>query len=94
MEPKKCRHNPKILCGVVKNVGHCPFPTEALCDENNATNFLGRVNHSFGTITLQKYRYNHHKIKISVLEDNMCHECRVIWADLMNCPICKGDDET
>ena len=93
INPKKCRHNSKILCGVVKNIGHCPFPTEALCEENNATNLLGRVNHAFCTIVLQKYRYNYHKISIKVLDENMCSICRVIWVDSkMDCPICNMED--
>ena len=90
LNPKKCRRNPKILCGVIRNVGNCPFPTDEQCRENNATNLFGMVNHGFGAITLKKYRYNHMKVKISVLEKNMCPACRVIWATPQDkCPICN-----
>lgn len=91
IKPVKCKHNPKVLCGVVKNVGHCPYVSEELCQRDTVTSLLGLINKGFGTITLKKFRYNLHKISIKVLDVNMCNECRVIWADPTNCPICKGE---
>lgn len=93
IDPKKCKRNKKILCGVVKNLGHCPYVSEKLCQRDTVTSLLGLVNKGFGTITLKKFRYNLHKISIKILDENMCAICRVIWVDSeMNCPICKGDD--
>lgn len=90
LKPKTCKHNRKVLCGVVRNLGNCPFPNSENCNDNNATDWFAMVNHSFGTITLKAYRYNPHKVKISVLEKNMCSDCRVLWADPENtCLICK-----
>jgi len=93
LKPKKCRRNPKILCGVVKNVGNCPFHSDKACQDNNDTNLFGTRNLSFGTIVLKKYRYNVHKVRMDVLEENMCQECRVIWnKPLDKCPICKTEE--
>ena len=90
LNPQNCKRNRKILCGVVKNLGNCPFPDSERCAANNATDYLAMVNQTFGTITLKAYRYNPHKVKISVLERNMCGDCKVIWADPDNaCLICK-----
>lgn len=95
LKPKNCKRNRKILCGIVKNLGNCPFPTDEHCEENNATNLFGMISHAFGTITLKKYRYNHLKVKLTVLDQNMCPECRVTWTDPEKpCPICnEGVDE-
>ena len=90
--PKACRHNKKLLCGVVKNLGHCPFVDSEHCKDSNATDLFGMVSNAYGTITLKKYRYNHMKVSMSVLTKNMCSECRVIWATPGNCPICKMEE--
>lgn len=93
LNPKTCKRNSKILCGVVKNLGNCPFPTDEHCRRNNATNWLGMISQRFGSITLKRYRYNHLKVKISVLNKNMCSECRVIWTDPEKpCPICNLEE--
>lgn len=92
LKPKTCRFDKKVLCGVVKNLGHCPFASGEHCRVNNASNWFGMVSHAFGTITLKKYRYNHLKVPMSVLNKNMCNECRVIWATPGNCPICKMEE--
>ena len=95
LKPLTCKYNRKILCGVVKNLGNCPFPTDERCQMHNATNFFGMINNAFGSITLKKYRYNHLKVSITVLDNNMCPECRVIWTDPEKpCPICnEGVDD-
>lgn len=93
LKPKACKFDKTILCGVVNNVGHCPFSTSEHCKANNATNWFGMVSHAFGTLTLKMYRYNHLKIKMSVLSKNMCEGCRIIWANpLDECPICNYDE--
>jgi len=90
LTPKTCLHNRKLLCGVVKNLGHCPFLDSDRCGDSNTTEWFAMVNKSFGTITLKAYRYNHLKVKITVLERNKCGDCGVIWADPdNNCLICK-----
>ncbi len=94
IDPKKCKHNPMILCGVVRNTKNCPFNTEDQCNDDNAEAWLGIINRGFNTLTLKRFRYNHKRIKVKILDVNMCSECKVIWADPMNCPICNGDDET
>lgn len=91
IEPKKCCHNPRLLCGIVKNVKNCPYTTDEVCKATNSEAWLGLYNPSFKAITLKRFRYNHKKIKLSVLDENMCSECRVIWASPQECPICKGE---
>lgn len=93
LNPKTCKRNGKILCGIVNNLGNCPFPTNELCEANNSTNLLGMVSNTFGTITLKLFRYDHHKIKFKVLDENMCNECKIIWADKDdNCLICNLEE--
>ena len=93
LNPKPCKRNRNILCGVVRNTKNCPYLTEDDCRENNATNLLGMENQRFGAITLKKYRYNAQRIKISVLEKNLCGECKVIWATPQKkCPICDREE--
>jgi len=91
IEPKKCRHNPEVLCGVVKNVNNCPHPTDEVCKGANSEAWLGMVNNRFKTLNLKLFRYNHKRIKISVLDNNMCASCRVIWAEVQDCPICNKE---
>ena len=87
---QKCKYNGQILCGVVSNLDNCPYSIEAHCGGNNSTRWLGRVNPSFGTITLQEYRFNIKRIPIKYLDDNQCDDCGVIWAvPIEKCPICK-----
>ena len=89
INPKKCRRDPKVLCGIVKNVGNCPYPTIEHCNDNNTTNWFGMQNLSFGTLTLKRYNYNHFKVKLSIMEDTMCSGCNIIWnKSLDKCPVC------
>lgn len=93
LTPKTCKHNSQILCGVVKNLGNCPFPTDEHCGRNNATNWLGMISNAFGSITLKKFRFNLYKISRSVLDNNMCDCCKVIWVSpIEDCPICNMEE--
>jgi len=92
MKPFPCRHNNKILCGVVRKVINCPYSTEDQCRAETSTNLFGMVSKTFGAISLKRFRYNHKRIQISVLEKNMCNECKVIWNEPINCPICNEVD--
>lgn len=86
---KKCSHDPKILCGVVKNVGNCPFYSSLHCQADNVENWMGFNNQGFGSITLKRFRYKPNNKEASA---NMCCECRVIWTDpTITCPICKEE---
>ncbi|MHA1136546.1 MAG: hypothetical protein ACTSSE_08670 [Candidatus Thorarchaeota archaeon] len=91
-DPNQCRHNPKIVCGIMNLISNCPYPIEGDCIAISAINLLGRVNTVTGIITLQKYRYIPAQIHIRILDDNMCDECRVIWKTPMVCPICNAEE--
>ena len=93
LKPLKCKFNPKVLCGVVKKTGHCPYVSEERCNANTVINLFGTIDQAEGTITLQSMRYDVYKIPFKVLQVSMCSECKVIWASpIEECPICKGDD--
>lgn len=91
IEPKKCRFDSNTLCGVVKVVSNCPFHTEDQCKDANSEAWLGFINRRFNTLTLKRFRYNHQRINVKVLDVNMCSECRVIWLEPQPCPICKEE---
>ena len=95
MNPINCKFNRRILCGIVKNPGHCPYVNEDRCKENTITGLFGVLDNAEGKLTIQQIRYDLYKISFKVLDVGMCNECKVIWADLKTCPICemnKGDE--
>ena len=93
MTPFPCRHNRTILCGVVRKVLNCPYATEEQCRAETSTNLYGMVSKTFGAITLKRFRYNHKRLSIKILEENLCGECRVIWTDpTITCPICNMEE--
>lgn len=93
LNPKQCKRDNRILCGVVKSLGNCPFPSDQQCDDNNVTNWLGMINVRFGSITLKKFRFNVAKISRSVLDNNMCDCCKIIWVSpVEDCPICNMEE--
>ena len=93
IDPKKCKYNQMILCGVVKNPGHCPYVSEKRCNDNTVINLFGTVSNAKGTITLQPMRYDIYKISFKVLQSSMCKECKVIWESTVEkCPICNMEE--
>lgn len=93
IDPKKCKYNQMILCGVVKKIGHCPYVSEKRCNDNTVINLFGIISNANGTIILQPMRYDIYKISFNVLQSYMCEECKVIWAESQdNCPICNMEE--
>lgn len=94
LNPKPCKRKSKVLCGVVKNTGNCPYGSTEQCRSLNVENWMGFVSQRFGTLTLKRFRYSVKWIKLSVLDENMCNECRVIWVEPQTegCPICNMEE--
>ena len=93
LNPKPCKRNSRVLCGVVKKPEHCPYVSENRCNDNTVINLFGTISDANGTITLQPMRYDIHKISFKVLQSSMCEECKVIWeSGVEECPICNLEE--